>query len=194
MDINTIQIWSIIVSIILAIASFVAILITVLQNKKILKQNQEILDSANRPYISFYMKKTYIKGTCQNFIIIKNFGKSAGLIKSIKCSINIEKYFFLDKFNPIEKCVNVTICPDQSFVIPVNAKEMSYDNVGEIKFYITYSSLYSKEDIVEEHNINYEFIRNNMAQGSPRQKNEGNLEDDLRIVSDILHEDLIEKL
>ena len=73
-----------ILSLILAITSIITVVLT-------LKQNNKMIESNTRPYISVYGDMTNF-ANLQFYIIVKNFGKSGAVIKDFTCDIDLKKY------------------------------------------------------------------------------------------------------
>ena len=189
-----IQTLNLIVTFLMSLASLITIIVTVHQNKKVINQNNEIIETSNRPYLGIYFKTIYVKGQPQNFIILKNFGKTAAIINSIDCSIEIENYLFAKSYNPFKHLPGLTVYPDQSFTFSVDGRKISENNITNIIFTICYTPLYSSKIICEKHTINYTFFRNILYEACPHPTNKENPENELKTISDILHRDLIEKL
>ena len=181
------QIISAVASVIMSIASIITIVVSVIQNN-------EIIESSNRPYLGIFLKTLYIDKTSQNFIICKNFGKTAAKIISVHCSIEIEKYLHQNQFNPFKHLSDVIVYPNQSFPTPIDTEKLRADNIEVISFEICYTPLYPSKVIKEKHCINYSFVRNRIYQVCPHKNAKDDLKGEVGILSDILYSDLIEKL
>ena len=188
------QIISAVASVIMSIASIITIVVSVIQNRKVNGQNNEIIESSNRPYLGIFFETLYIDKTSQNFIIFKNFGKTAAKIISFHCSFEIEKYLHQNQFNPFKHLSDVIVYPNQSFPTPIDTEKLRADNIEVISFEICYTPLYPSKVIKEKHCINYSFVRNRIYQVCPHKNAKDDLKGEVGILSDILYSDLIEKL
>lgn len=185
-----VSIVSIIISSILSILSVIFLFVTIHQNHK-------ILESSNRPYISAFMAQRIIKGDCKAYIVIKNYGQSPAKLIDIKCSKDISKYLFVEKFNPLANVKDVLLYPNNNIVVPVDTEKMSNDDLHNFELKISYQTLYKDKKIEDKIIINYDQFRSGVFIGAPRTKDSDatkKLEDDLIIISDIMLNDYISKL
>lgn len=138
LDLNMrVQIISIITTCIISIISIVIALATLIQTNKINKD-------ANRPYIVISIDFIHVSSSRNKYIIIKNFGKTAGKIKSLSTSRDID---FCGGLNPFSNLTNVMLAPNQSIVTACDFKS----NSESILFNITYSD--SRKSYTENFNI-----------------------------------------
>ena len=75
----------------LSILSFILAVISVITVVITLRQNHKMIEESNRPYISIYGDETNFSSP-QFYIVIKNFGKTGAIIKSLECDIDLSKY------------------------------------------------------------------------------------------------------
>lgn len=127
-----IQICGIIVS---TAASVVAIVISILT----LRQNNKIIEEANRPTISIYFDYSHM-GQPTGYFIIKNFGASAATILSITYSDSIKNHpTNLANLPAIfNSLIGNTIAPNQKILAPFKLYEY---NGGLAVFDIVYKSI-----------------------------------------------------
>ncbi len=135
----------IILSIITAITSIIAIFISI----KTLKQNNLMIESSSRPYIQIYGLKTDL-GFPSYTLVIKNFGQSSGTIKNFKSNIDLSVISLDSDKAPFSYIQNTTLAPNQSLRADVDAKKMP----NKIEFEIEYQS--STHTYKETMNINFE--------------------------------------
>ncbi|MBW5458503.1 MAG: hypothetical protein E7C05_17215 [Clostridium botulinum] len=102
---DIIQIAAIIVS---TITSIVSIYIAL---KSLKQANQSIID-ANKPYIVVYSDFIQVDSVRMNYLIIKNYGKSSAIIDSIKFS---NDDFYTNPKRPFYNLSNCSIAPNQFY-------------------------------------------------------------------------------
>ncbi|VDG23712.1 hypothetical protein [Lactiplantibacillus mudanjiangensis] len=98
--------WS---SLITALTSIVAIIISV----SALITTKKSIEDANRPYVQAYLKWMWFDQNLEEYLIIKNFGKTGANINSISFSDNWTNSFNNEPVFPDMK--NVLIAPNQAF-------------------------------------------------------------------------------
>ena len=137
---------SAIVNIVLSVLSFLLAAISIIFVALTLKQNNKILEEANRPNITvFFDSITSTKRT--NYFVIKNFGSSAGTIKKfifpdeLKTSPQTHK-LFNEQFDCVE---GMTLAPGQSKLFPYDVSLLK----NSVHFEITYTSNFSKKEYTE---------------------------------------------
>lgn len=123
---------------ILAISSFVLSVISVITVIITLRQNNRMLETSTRPYISVYFDYVNM-GEPIGYFVIKNFGTSSAKITSIS-------YNEVVKNQPTTLCrvtdildglIGNSIAPGQKFLLPVRLFETPD---GTCEFNISYSS------------------------------------------------------
>lgn len=103
------------------IISIVAICISV----KTLKNNNKMIEESTRPQVVVYSEITKYYKVPKYKIVIKNFGKSAALIKKFNYNKSILNFMYdSDDRNPFEKLNGVLIAPNQNIVITLNPKKI----------------------------------------------------------------------
>lgn len=99
-----------ILSIITALTSIIAIIISVIT----LKQNSKMIEESTRGYLVVYGNITNF-GSPTYYLVLKNFGSSAATINKFTIKEDIQKYSYGDRipFNNIE---NSIIAPNQAII------------------------------------------------------------------------------
>ncbi|WP_294359020.1 hypothetical protein [uncultured Clostridium sp.] len=141
---DEIQVLAIIVSAIVSIISIIIAVITLRQTNKINKE-------ANRPYIVIYITCTQSLSIQNNYLVIKNFGKTSATIRNIKCSRNVD---FCCGKDPFKNIINSTLAPGQSLCTVCSFKE----NKSEFMYSVEYMN--SKDIYYDEFIINPEYSKN----------------------------------
>lgn len=79
-----------------------------------LQQNRNIIEESNRAYIVFYIEKRRNETWCS--LVIKNFGKSSGILKLLQITPNLDysKTKLEINWKPITDYSNVFFAPGQS--------------------------------------------------------------------------------
>ncbi len=142
-----------ILSLILAALSIVFVVLTIKQNNKMIK-------NSTRAYVVVYGAYTYYSSP-QFYLVIKNFGSSGAVIKSLECSIDLLKYSYVEKLPPFGNIENTTIAPSQNYVCVLNIKALDRDSINRFTITITYQS--SKDVYKETYPINYLFTKHNVV-------------------------------
>lgn len=141
MSANTINIIISLLSFILAAISVITVIIT-------LRQNNKMLEESSRPYLSFYTDEINT-GSPTYFFVVRNFGHSAAIIRSISSDICFSSFLvgaeqlssdFLARINPINQLVDAVIAPGQSRIAAID-----YDKVPDrVTISVMYSSTSGK--------------------------------------------------
>lgn len=142
MDIATIvNITLSILSFILAVLSIVLVIIT-------LRQNNKILEEANRPYITIFFDAITVKNR-QNYFILKNFGNTSGTINEFIYPNELKTFTQRSRLmNEQFDCTrNLTLAPGQSQLFPF---DISTSGPAIYNFEIRYSSNFTKKTYVEK--------------------------------------------
>ena len=105
-----------ILSFILAARSVITVVITLLQNSK-------MIESSTRPYISVYHGYTYFQNM-NHYLIVKNFGSSSAIITAFECDADLNKIADTEGFPPFLNLVGTSLSPGQKFMYKINAKEL----------------------------------------------------------------------
>lgn len=142
LDIDTrIQIIAIISTALVSVISILIALATVIQNNKISK-------AANRAYIVIYIDYIHVSSIRTKYLIIKNFGNTAGTIDNIKAFDNNNLELSFDSFSNIK---NFVLAPGQTITTALTDKS-SKDNFN---FEIKYSCL--NDDYKETYSVNAQY-------------------------------------
>lgn len=138
-----------ILSIITALTSIIAIIISVIT----LRQNSKMMEESTRGYLVAYGDIANF-GSPIYYLVLKNYGSSAATVREITFDGNVEKYSFKNKI-PFEKVKNVTVAPNQSIIttlytfsvdltpFTVNIKYISNGKTYNESFYVDPKSLSS---------------------------------------------------
>lgn len=145
-----------ILSFLLAAMSIIFVIIT-------LKQNNKMIEAESRPYINVYGEQVNFS-SLQYYLVIKNFGKSGGLIEKMECSIDLKKYTYVKDINPFATIKGTMIAPNQNFVCAIDYQKLSDDEIKSFDFDIVYS--FSGKKYEEKYTINYEAHRKNVTMKS----------------------------
>lgn len=127
-----------VLSFILAVISSVTVIATLLQNKKLIKQNNQALEVSLRPYISIFLDNITI---CEQstFFVLKNFGNSTATITKfiydeVLKATDQGHELFLQQFDNV---LNITLSPGQSKILHYDVTKLPVD---ELNFTIGYTS------------------------------------------------------
>ena len=139
MDISTkVNIALSILSFILALISSITVIMTLYQNKKLIKQNNQALETSLRPYISIFLDNITI---CEQrtFFVFKNFGNSTATIKKfiydeVLKSTDQGHELFSQQFDNV---LNISLAPGQSKILYYDVTKLLVD---ELNFTIGYTS------------------------------------------------------
>ena len=129
---------SVIVNIALCILSFILAVISVVTVVVTLRQNSKMIENATRPYITIYFDYSQM-GEPTGYFVIKNFGTSSAIIRSIKYSDSINQHpKTLSNLAAIfDGLAGNSIAPSQKYLAPFKLYE-ALDQPAI--FDITYSS------------------------------------------------------
>lgn len=167
-----------ILSFILAVISLATVIITLVQNHK-------MIENSTRPYISLYSNITCFKSV-KYYLILKNYGQTGALIKEFKCNIDLLKYCpFIKKRRPFEHIIGTLVAPQQSYVVCIDPVKLSNDKIEMIEFNIKYSS--GIKDYDENYKINF------LADTDSGLSRANTKDKELQIISYTL-QDMVEKL
>ena len=161
-----------ILSFILAVISVVTVVIT-------LRQNHKMIEESNRPYITVYGDETNFSSP-QFYVIIKNFGKTGGVIESLECDIDLSKYSYQTGITPFQNIVGTLIAPNQNIVCNIDNRKLGEDKVHIINFTIKYKA--NGKIYCEKYPVNYLALKKNITTKSSTQDKE------LKIISYTLQE------
>lgn len=140
-------------SLILAIISVVTVVIT-------LRQNNKMIESDSRPYITVYGDMTNFSDL-QFYIIMKNFGKSGAVIKDFTCDIDLTKYNYGISVTPFECIKGTLLAPNQNIVCSIDHHKLSADNINVLNFNITYE--FCGKIYIESYPVNYGVFKKNIT-------------------------------
>jgi len=142
--------------------SIIAVIISVLS----LKQTQHSIEQANRPYVVVYKDYIQVLNNIQEYIIIKNFGKTGATIDCLEFNPNYKDYW-RDR-NVFENIGNNFIAPSQSIstIISSNVDE-DKDGITEVTIYYHNGKKKYQETIVLNEELTHDFV---FAKSNPTSK------------------------
>lgn len=127
------------INIILCILSFILALISVITVIITLKQNSAMLENTSRAYLSIFPEVANY-GMTVYFFVIKNFGQSNAVIKSLQCNADLNTFSYKEGSTPFSHMENTTIAPNQMFRCAIKKKLSDHCKIDPIQFDITYTS------------------------------------------------------
>lgn len=163
----------------LAILSFILAAISVVTVVITLRQNHKMIEESNRPYISIYGDETNFSSP-QFYIVLKNFGKTGAIIKSLECDIDLSKYSYQTGIVPFQHIIGTLLAPNQNFICNIDNKKLGEDDIEIINFSITYSA--NGKTYKENYPVNYKALKKNITTKSENSTNE------LKVISYTLQE------
>lgn len=149
-------------SLILAVISVITVVLT-------LKQNNRMIESSSRPYISIYGDMTNFSDL-QFYIILKNFGKSGAIITNFSCDVDLSKYNYGITLTPFENIIGTMLAPNQNIVCSIDHQKLSKDNINTLNFTIEYE--FCGKTYKESYPVNYGAFRKNITTKSATQGKE----------------------
>lgn len=153
------------------LVSIIAIIISIIS----LKQSEKSIKLANRPYVVVYREYIQVLEAVNEYIVIKNFGKSGAVINSV----NFSPEYKDDSFDKIvfSNIANTFIAPNQSISTLVSMdmfsknEEKKRHGITEVK--INYQEMTDKKPMVYEEyfKINEDLRKDiNLGKSSPDEK------------------------
>ncbi len=128
------------INIILCIFSFILALISVITVIITLKQNSAMLENTSRAYLSIFAE-TADYGKKVYYLVIKNFGQSNAVIKSLQCNADLSKFSYREGLTPFSDMENVAVAPNQAFKCLINGERLSACcKIDPIRLNIIYTS------------------------------------------------------
>lgn len=120
------------------ITSLFVSVISIRISVKTLKQNNSMIETNCRPYITIYATPISVSGI-NFYLILKNFGTSGTEICSFKCNRKLEKYRIdEDVLLPFENLEHTFVAPNQSIIAPIDIIKLKKDT-DELIFEISYN-------------------------------------------------------
>lgn len=145
-----------IINIILCVLSFVLAAVSVITVIITLKQNNRMIESSTRPYISIYGIVTDFGAPIYS-IVVKNFGQSSAKITKFLCSIDLSTISYSSSHIPFDEIEELNIAPGQALMCDVKYNELK--KFGKfIQFSITYVS--NNKEYYENTQLNFEVSKN----------------------------------
>lgn len=168
----------------LSILSFILSAISVISVVLDLRQNKKMMENSTRPYVIVHSNITYFQDL-KYYLVIKNYGQTGAVIKDFKCSVDLLKYYYLDKRRVFDHIAGTFIAPQQSFVACIDSKKLIYDNIDKFEFWIKYSD--GRKEYEENYTINV------LADADNVKSRASTTGDNTKIISYVL-QDMAEKL
>ena len=137
----------------LSILSFILATFSVVTVVLTLKQNNRMIESNSRPYVTIYGDMTNL--------IIKNFGKSGAVIKDFSCDIDLSKYSYGISITPFESIRNTMLAPGQNIVCSIDHRKLNKDNINVLNFVVEYE--FQGKCYKENYPVNYAAFRKNIT-------------------------------
>ncbi|KLV27388.1 hypothetical protein ABW02_06855 [Niallia circulans] len=131
------------------VVSIVAVVISILS----LKQTQQSIEEANRPYVVVYKDYIQVLSTVHEYIVVKNFGNSGAVIDSLEFN---PEFLVRDK-NVFGNIGNSFIAPGQSISTAVSHNVFAGDRSGITEVTIKYHS--GKKHFKEVIKLNEEIVK-----------------------------------
>lgn len=163
-------------SFILACLSIIFVWITVRQNKK-------MIENSTRPYVVITTNKTTFGDIEDFYLIIKNYGKSGAIIKSLKSNVDLSSLSFIEGLIPFESIKDTFIAPNQSYITVIDTRNLDI-KTEKLEFTIEYE--WGKRNYKEEYTVNYAIYNENQTARTVDQR------DTLKTIAKTL-QDLVEK-
>lgn len=143
----------------LSIFSFLLAALSIIIVVISIRQNSKMIESQTRPYLSIYGVVTNYSEP-EFFIVIKNFGASAGFIVDIKSDVELSNFSIIDGNIPLEHINGHTLAPKQNIVCCLSKKKLDEQNIDLLNFTIRYQ--WGKKSYFESFQINYIFLKRNV--------------------------------
>ena len=126
-----------IVNLVLCILSFVLATVSVVTVVLTLKQNNKMIETANRPYV-------VLSGETANFqspsfyLVLKNYGKSGAIIEELTFEKDLSAYTYNSGIKPFGYIKKASLAPNQNIVCSLDGRKISEDKVDFINGTIKY--------------------------------------------------------
>ncbi len=132
-----------IINLILSIASFVLAATSVITVVITLLQNRKMIEASTRPYLGIYTASSNI-GKNRIYLILKNYGQSSARIEELSADIDLTELSRLPgTYIPFSGLSGSTIMPGQSFRTIIDYKNI-VNETEIIKFTLKYSGSVKK--------------------------------------------------
>lgn len=147
------------INLILCVLSFALAAISVVTVVITLKQNNKMIESSTRAYVTVSGQSINVQSS-EFMIVIKNYGQSNALIEKIEFNMSLKPYMYALDIEPFEAISNTTLCPNQNIVCNLDPVKMGKDNVKTIDCSIIYIS--NGKRYVETQTINFDALCKNV--------------------------------
>lgn len=149
-----------IINLILAIATVLLSITSIVIVTISLNQNSKMLESTTRPYINIYGTSTFYSEEKDYYFVIKNFGNSSGKIVSITSDEDLSKLAIKGFASPFSFIDGLALSPNQSYQILVDNKALSEINKDCVSITITYEGL--GKTYIDSTTINIKYLLKNV--------------------------------
>lgn len=138
------------------IISAITTIIIAFISYKNLKELKVTREEENRPYIVLYIDK-FNNLDQKKYVFIKNFGKTAGIVKSIEIHPEIQPVkLTLVKVKPIDTIKNMYLAPNQRMLTMFDKK--NNDNNTSFDITLTYTTADRKKEYIDKYTIDLEYM------------------------------------
>lgn len=138
------------INIFLAVSSLLVAVISIFVSLFTLRQNSKMIENASRPYIVAYSGVVNCQSS-QCILVLKNFGNSSAVIKSLKISSSISNYLVFPGKLPFAGIEGLSFAPSQA--MRCSLKYPKFDSgIKPIEISIEYTA--SKKHYFETFTIN----------------------------------------
>lgn len=166
----------------LCVLSFILAAISVIAVVLTLKQNNKMIKNSTRPYVSVVCQVTNFQSPAF-YLVLKNYGNSGAEIKSFKSSIDLSQYSFHTECTPFGMIEGTFIAPNQSILCNLDTIKLARE-VEAFEVEIEYTD--GINTFCELYPINFKaYTQNVQTRASTKDK-------ELKIISYTL-QDLVEK-
>lgn len=149
-----------ITNIVLSCLSFLLACLSIVFVWLTIRQNNKMIENSTRPYVVITTNKTTFGIKEDFYLIIKNYGKSGAIIKSLKCDVELSKFSFIKGKTPFGSIQGTYIAPNQSFISVLDTKKIN-EGTEKLKFTIEYE--WGKRHYQEEFIVNYAIYKENQT-------------------------------
>ena len=111
-----------------------------------------MINNSTRPYVVMTIDSTNFQDV-NAYLVLKNYGNTGAIIKSIEFDIDISDYSLVDGFIPFNHSENMLLAPGQKNIVAINVNKMKDNNVSSFTAFIRYSD--GKNVYDENNTINF---------------------------------------
>ena len=148
------------ISVILSILSFLLATLSIVFVVLTIRQNNKMIKNSTRAYVVVYGAYVHYSNS-QFYLVIRNYGTSGAVIKSLKCTIDLSKYSYIENHPPFENITNTTFAPNQNAICALDYSALDGNSISTFDITVTYQS--GKDTYTETYPINYAFLKGNVV-------------------------------